>query len=162
MRRIKLTPQLQETICAFIRAGGYPHVAAEAAGIPVNIFNNWLARGGKPESRGKYRNLFLGVQQAQAQARLNAEISAYQDDPIAWLKSGPGKERPNAPGWTTSIKPQVTNDNRTVNLLLAPEMQGMFAAILQILSPFPEARAALAQALAGKGMPALPSPESGK
>jgi hypothetical protein len=33
-RRYPLTPAIQRTISDFIRARGFPHVAAEAAGIP--------------------------------------------------------------------------------------------------------------------------------
>ncbi|MBL8799670.1 MAG: hypothetical protein JNM56_37655 [Planctomycetia bacterium] len=162
MRRLKLDAKIQETICSFIRAGGFPHIAAEAAGVPRAVFESWLARGQRPEARGNYRSLFLAVEQARAQARLAAEIEVFKADPTAWLKSGPGKETETNPGWTTTVKPKITQDNRTVNLLLAPEMQGLFAAILQILAPYPEARTAVAQALAGKCNPPQLPHNSGK
>ena len=43
--RYRLTPALQEKIVAYIRAGGFPHVAAEAAGLPRRVFERWLERG---------------------------------------------------------------------------------------------------------------------
>ena len=46
-----LTPELQGRIVAFVRAGGYPHVAAEAAGVPRHVFERWLKRGGRRKAR---------------------------------------------------------------------------------------------------------------
>lgn len=158
--RPKLTPALQETICAFVRSGGFPHVAAEAAGVPKDLFHAWHQRGANPKCRGGYRTFYLAVEQAKAQARMAAEIKALQENPIAWLRFGPGRERADNPGWTTPPKPQLTQDNRAINVLLSPEMNGFFAALLQILSPYPEARVAVAQALAGKGALPLSGPKS--
>jgi hypothetical protein len=146
----KLTIEVQSEICAFIRAGGFPHVAAEAAGIPKDVFESWLARGRKRGKRNAYHDFADAIRQAVAQARLAAEIKAFQDDPVTWLKQGPGKETADSPGWTTTVKPIIREGNQTINVLLSPEMQGVFAAILQVLAPYPEARAAVAQALAGE------------
>ena len=44
-RRIQLTPPIVKQIVAGIRAGAYPHVAAEAAGVPAATFADWLQRG---------------------------------------------------------------------------------------------------------------------
>ena len=41
------------------------------------------------------------------------------------------------------------NNSRTVNFLLHPEMQSLVAAILQSLTEFPDARAAVAEELDG-------------
>ena len=51
------------------------------------------------------------------------------------------------------MKPSVNHTNNTINLLLHPEMQSLFAAILQVLAPFPEARQAVSEALAGARKP---------
>jgi hypothetical protein len=113
------------------------------------------ANGGKvrrfsTEPATRHRLYADAVRQAIAQARLAAEIKAFQDDPVTWQKQGPGKETPESPGWTTTVKPIIREGNQTINVLLSPEMQGVFAAILQVLAPFPEARAAAARALAGE------------
>jgi hypothetical protein len=157
----KLDASLINQICAFIRAGGYPHVAAEAAGIPQEVFAEWMTIGSQTKAQGPRRELFLAVRQAQAQARLKAEMAVFQDDPAAWLKSGPGKDRPDCPGWTTPTRalPQANTTNQQINVLLDPNMQGVFASLLQILAPFPEARARVAEALAGDfKQPRLPPP----
>ena len=46
-------------------------------------------------------------------------------------------------------------DHMQSNLLLSPVFQGIFVALLQVLAPFPEARAAVAQALSGAADGAL-------
>ena len=153
--RHTLTPQIQTEICAFIKAGGYPHIAAEAAGVPREVFNDWLEWGRKSKKGPykKYRLFVEAVLQSIAQARLTAEIKAHDDSPLDWLKQGPGKETPDSPGWSTPVKPTVNQTNNTINLLLHPEMQSLFAAILQVLGPFPEARQAVSEALAGARTP---------
>lgn len=169
-RLFELTPHLTNTIAAYIRAGGYPHVAAEAAGIPKDVFDEWLRlgcplgrkKGWRPHK--KFTPFWLVVMEARAQARLKAEMEAMKKDPIAWLKSGPGKDAINNPGWSSVTKPIVNETNNTVNVLLTPEMQGVFASLLQVLSPYPAARAAVAQALAGKDPIVLPhkAPQPGR
>jgi hypothetical protein len=155
---LKITPEIQSTICAFIMAGGFPHVAAQAAGVPQEKFQEWWHKGSLPKANALFRHFYLAVEQAKAQARLNAEMKVMEGNPLAWLKSGPGKENSNSPGWTGVIKPQITQDNRQINVLLSPEMQGVFAAVLQVLAPFPEARAAVASALAGGNAPTTGTP----
>jgi hypothetical protein len=152
-----LTSQVEREIAAFIAAGGFPHVAAEAAGIPREVFEAWLELG-SPVGRKKgwkphrqYVPFWTAVMKARATARLRAEMAALSDDPIAWLRNGPGKDKPNDPGWSVGIKPVVHEQNTQINVLLSPEMQGIFASILQVLAPHPEARAAVAEALAGAG-----------
>src|SRR5262249_24941643 len=135
----------------YIRAGGFPHVAAVAAGVPREVFEAWMVMGGRQPARsnGPYIAFRKAVEQAMAQARLTAEIEVFKQDPVTWLKSGPGEETGTDPGWTAQTKPVVREGNRTINVLLTPEMQGVFAALLQVLAPYPEARVAVAEALAG-------------
>ncbi len=153
--RHTLTSQIQNEICAFITAGGFPQIAAEAAGVPREVFKNWL-EWGKKSGKGpykKYRLFVEAVLQAVAQSRLTAEIKAHDDEPLRWLQQGPGKETSDSPGWSTPVKPSVNHTNNTINLLLHPEMQSLFAAILQVLAPYPEARRAVSEALAGVRKP---------
>src|SRR5205814_1148413 len=82
---IRLTPGLQTTILHFIRAGGYDWVAAEAAGVPLAIFQHWL-RLGHDSRRQPYRDFFLQVLKARAEARLAAELNAFKKDARFWLR----------------------------------------------------------------------------
>ena len=100
---------------AFIRAGGFPHVAAEAAGIPADVFDAWLARGARKvrrDSNPLYRHLRDEVRTAKAQARLKAEMAVLEDNPAKWLQQGPGKEKPEQEGWTSRNKTSCQEPSR--------------------------------------------------
>jgi hypothetical protein len=131
--RYQLTPALQQEILAYVRTGGYPHVAAEAAGVPRHVFERWLTRGAFARV----------VRQAHAQARLRAELAILADKPLDWLKAGPGKETADGPGWTNPAKPRAADDEGREAQLLA-EVLDLFQRCVQLLAPFPEARAAVA------------------
>src|SRR5262245_63863658 len=104
MPHIKLTPEIEQQIVAGIRTGGYPHIAAEAAGVPRELFERWLQLG-KKNRKSAFRSFWLNVQQACAQARLKVEVDARAKDAKFWLHYGPGKETLDNPGWSASAKP---------------------------------------------------------
>lgn len=139
-----LTPVLAETITAYIRAGGYPHVAAEAAGVPRRVFQRWLRRGRRRHAPKELQDLCRAVLQAHAQARLKAEIAILDHKPLDWLRYGPGKETNNIPGWTVAAKPIVRGPRAESNLLLDPRVQVLIQVVLDALNELPEARARLA------------------
>ena len=148
MRRpLPPTADQTQTIAAFIRSGGYPHVAAEAAGVSVEMFDCWLRMGQAPKAGAALRQFYEAVRQARAQARLAAEMVAFKDRPLEWLKSGPGKETAESAGWTGTIKLQPDAAEDDFNPLLHAELQELFHKLLQALAPFPEARAAAAGVL---------------
>ena len=89
--RHPLTPEVQEQICAFIRAGSFPQVAAQAVGIPVKVFESWMRYGNALRPLPIYRDFREAVLQAQAIARLAAESRALQRAPLSWLRFGPGR-----------------------------------------------------------------------
>jgi len=141
----------QRAICAFIRQGAYPHVAAQAIGLPAALYERWMNTG-LVKTRSLFGMFRLAVLEAQAQARLKAEQALFEKDPVAWLRSGPGKERPGDPGWSSTPKPVVLPASQVsqVNVFsgeLALTMQKLLAA----LAPFPEARLAAASVLGGVG-----------
>src|SRR5262245_14793324 len=96
--RHRLTEDIAVAIPSYIRAGGYPHIAAEAAGVPREVFDDWLQRGQQKKAPAVYRRFADAVRQARAQARLAAEIAAFKAKPMDWLRSGPGKETADVPG----------------------------------------------------------------
>src|SRR5262245_29867079 len=89
-------------ILASIRAGGYPHVAAQAYGIRSERLLGRLRRG-----RGRMATKVL---EAAARARLKAEMTVYDTDRRFWLRHGPGKETRRAPGWSALPKPASGTD----------------------------------------------------
>jgi len=141
------TIRLQNEICAFIRQGGFPEAAAEAAGVPQATFRQWLARGQAPRAKAPFRAFAAEVRKAAAQARVLAEMEAVKKNPLAWLKHGPGRETADMAGWTLPVRPQLPSSGRTAQALAPAELAELCAVIMRVLAPFPEARRAVAEAL---------------
>lgn len=112
-RHTKLTQEVQETICVYIRSGAYDWVAAEAAGISSSTFYRWMQEGER-RSSGKYRDFYEAVRQARAQARVAAEIEVRREQPARWLTKGPGRDRPGEPGWGDRPLPDDAPDGSIV------------------------------------------------
>ena len=136
------TPEEQNDIVAFLRAGGFPEVAAEAAGVPAARFADWMHRGGKPDEPRRYREFAAAVTQAQAQARLAAEVAVHAKKPLDWLKAGPGRQ-----GWGRDVKPAAGPPG-----MEQPWFRELLATMLAALEPFSEAREAVAKALCLAGV----------
>jgi hypothetical protein len=145
-RSQKLTPEIAEKILALIRSGGFPLVAAEGAGVPVEIFRDWLKRGEQPAPRQPYLNFAREVRQAAAMCRLVAECNVYKKDPKFWLAHGPGRDRPGYPGWAGETRPLSLEDQAT-GTAPAMDWSSVCIRLLNALADFPDARAAAAQAL---------------
>lgn len=161
---IKLTAAVQRDIVAFVRAGAYPGTAAEAAGVPQEVFRHWMELGAKRRGPKRYRAFRAAVVEAAAQARVTAELAVFQDDPKTWLTKGPGRETADTPGWSGVVRPVVAlTDNRSVNLLADPMASALLTMLLAALTPFPEARRAAIEALNNSTRrPALPPPSTAK
>jgi hypothetical protein len=141
MARYRITARLQRDIVAFVHAGGFPEVAAEAAGIPREVFRRWMAQGDRPRAGKLVRELVEAVRTAQAQARLSAETEVRSARPLDWLKCGPGKDASNSPGWTAPARARTLTDAEQLTLE-SPIVRALFARLLEKLMPFPDARAA--------------------
>ena len=82
---------------AYIRAGTYDWVAAEAAVIGNSTYYRWMERGERSAAE-PYRSFWSAVRQARAQARVAAETEVRREiNPIAWLRYGPGRDRAGEP-----------------------------------------------------------------
>jgi hypothetical protein len=150
--RQRITPAAQQAVVAYARAGCFPHVAAEAAGVAPDVFARLTADGGPARHRG----FADAVRQAHAQARADAEIAIHGDRPLDWLKSGPGRPQPGQPGWTAPAK---AADSRTTerSLLQDPFVQRLFAELLDAMASHPEARAAASEVVARQERAQAPS-----
>jgi hypothetical protein len=137
------TADLARQIAAFVRAGGFPHVAAEALGVPREVFEDWLRRGSEGRGPAVYGILFREVLQAHAQARLTAEVSVLEDRPLDWLKSGPGRPSAGAPGWTAPAR--AASVAPAGDPLLDSRMQELFRLLLRSLADHPEIRTYIAE-----------------
>lgn len=98
-RPSKLNAEVHQEIVAYTRAGSFAWVAAVAAGVSKTTFYRWMQKGDS-ETRGPYFDFANDVRQAQAQARVAAETEVRRTSPATWLRFGPGRDRPDEPGWT--------------------------------------------------------------
>ncbi|MBL8799967.1 MAG: hypothetical protein JNM56_39155 [Planctomycetia bacterium] len=137
---MRLTPNLVALIVAQIRAGSFPSVAAEAAGVPREVFRRWLRRG-RQRRRGRYARFRRQVRQAQAQARAKAEMDARNKDVKFWLRYGPGQA---APPWAAAKRPARSRDAAVAH---QAELWRLLGDLTALLAPYPEARLALTQFL---------------
>ena len=94
---------------AYIRSGAFDWVAAEAAGVGASTFRRWMAEG--EAGVAAYHGFYEAVREARAQARVTAEVDIRKDNPLAWLRYGPGRDRgPEKRGWTDSKDVTVKGD----------------------------------------------------
>ena len=148
--RYRLTPALQAQIVAFIRGGGFPHVAAEAAGLPRQVFERWLRRGRKADAPPNYHAFALSVMEAETQARLHAELTTLNEKPLDWLKDGPGEDRADNPGWANPGKQRSASAAGLDREQILVELFALVGEALEQLEAHPEAGAVLAGWLAKK------------
>jgi hypothetical protein len=100
-----LNEQVTRIICSNIRRGAFTWVACQAVGISTDTYNLWVRRGIVGEQ--PYKDFVDAIEQAHAEARVAAEQSVYSANPLAWLKTGPGRDRPGRPGWSDRPVPEV-------------------------------------------------------
>jgi hypothetical protein len=150
-KKPRLTPPVRSRIVSAIHAGAYPHVAAQANGIPCELFDAWLQRGTQSGAREPYASFARDVHIGVALARLKAESEVFQKDPKVWLEHGPGRETGHSPGWSSPVKPaeQESNDR---NPFLDPALMNLFRSLLAALVPYPEARLHVADTLMKHGL----------
>jgi hypothetical protein len=143
-------------IVAAIHHGAYPFVAAEAVGIPREVFAEWMRRGSFKHAAPRFRRFRDQVREAIATARLAAEMQTFKDDPLFWLKYGPGKETAEIPGWSNAVKPPA-GDEPAPEATPSEIRLGLLAALTPELNRLPAVlRAAILEALEAETI--TPSP----
>lgn len=76
--RFQLTDELQAEICDYIRRGATPELAAQAAGIPQRVFEQWMHYSEARRPVPRYRAFGVAVRQAMAIAFLAAQIDVHR------------------------------------------------------------------------------------
>jgi hypothetical protein len=132
------TPAIERQIVAFIRAGGFPHIAAQAAGVTRRTFERWLRQGRQSDCDPAYRSFASAVMQAAAQARLNAEIATRDSKPLDWLRYGPGKPTIHDAGWTGPVRAIPPKAAGPSSSLEDSTIMAVIKEVQEILNPLPE------------------------
>ena len=101
-RPSKLIPEVHQKIVGLVRAGAFETQAARAAGIDPSTLRRWKERG--RGRSGPFREFLEDLERAAGEARVIAEARVFNENPGMWLRLGPGRERPDEPGWTESVK----------------------------------------------------------
>ena len=91
----KFDAATRQAILDNLKRGAFLRVAAGAAGITRQTLYAWMA-----DSRPEYRAFQHEVELAQAQARFVAETAVWKNKPEVWLRTGPGRSKPDDEGWT--------------------------------------------------------------
>ena len=144
---IRLSLELQEQVVAGIRAGAFPHVAAQAFGVSRRSFNRWRRLGRSNEGDAEFHSFACAVDQAIAQARLRAEIKIFTEQPRIWLQHGPGRETSDSAGWTVAVKPAV-KARTAANPFAMPEVQELIRVVIDCLDGQPQVQAKIADQVA--------------
>lgn len=145
-------PVKAQALLAYIRQGGFPGVAADAAGVPRPLFLAWVRRGERSGAREPLRSFARDVRQAIAQARLLSELAVCKKDPKFWLSHGPGRETAELVGWTTPVRPKASQVVKEDPIETCRELCSW---VMEALTPYPEARVKLAEQLAANPPPAV-------
>jgi hypothetical protein len=93
--RRKLTRTCQNEICDAIAKGAFEQHAAEAAGVPLTVFAQWLS---------KSPNFRRNVMQAAAKAKNAVTQHLAATKPETWAIKGPGREKPGSQGFASQTQ----------------------------------------------------------
>lgn len=106
-RPTKLNDDVREKIVSLVRAGNYPEVAAQAAGIASRTYYEWMAKG--DEGRDPYAQFAQAVKEAQAAAESHAVTiirKAAMDG--SWQAAAWFLERSKAERWRRKENVELT------------------------------------------------------
>jgi len=99
---ISLTNEREETILRLIRRGAFDSAAAGVAHISPRVLREWIARGEGRSNRPKTPKLAAFARKyrtAKAEARALAEVKAYEDHILQWLKYA-ARSTTESEGWS--------------------------------------------------------------
>jgi hypothetical protein len=144
---LRLTLSLVAAVCERIKAGAFEQVAVESLGISYVKFQDWLRRGQQRRAGRLCRQLAQEVPQARAHARFIAEMRLREEDTKSWLLNGPGRQTADRDGWGSAGAAGREREAADKAQFRAQWLD-LCALVLQALTPFPEARAAVVEILA--------------
>ena len=152
VRAYKITEHFVNEVAKFIRAGGFPATASEAAGVPAAVFDDWLRRAERARRNSLFRKLRDDVRIAAAQARLTAEIEVFKKKQVDWLLHGPGKDTSATPGWSQPPR-SVERAAEAVDAADSPTIHRLFCLLAKKMEAFPDALRVLVECLRDCAIP---------
>jgi transposase len=96
-RPSKLTPELQDAICKYLKADNYFSTTCWAVGITPVTGYAWLKKGEK-EKAGKYRDFYEAVMRAEAEAEI-LDIACIKQGALNWQSKAWIRERRSRERW---------------------------------------------------------------
>ena len=102
-----------------------------------------------PEGQEALQRLLLCSDPGPGPGPSQGRSGSGEDQPISLAPKRTRREQKTEQGWSQAPKPTYVSqtDNRSLNLLMHPEVLKLFSLVMQLLAPFPEARKAVAEAL---------------
>lgn len=110
-RKTKLTPELQEEICKYIKQGNYAKTACLLCNISEATYYNWLERG-KTSKSGKYVEFLESIKKAEkfADAYFVQIIrKAAEKHPMNWTAAAWLLERRSPQEWGNKEELDITH-----------------------------------------------------
>ena len=96
-RPSKLTLELQNQICSYLKADNYFETTCWAVGITPKTGYNWLHRGEK-EKAGRYHDFYVMVMRAEAEAEI-VDIAFIKQGSLNWQSRAWIRERRSRQRW---------------------------------------------------------------
>lgn len=97
-RPSKCTPEVVTAICDNVRNGNYLETAAWAAGIDDRTLSNWRKWGS--DGREPYRQFFLAVKRAEADAEIDLVAQVKRGEQFVWVAAATLLERRFRKRWS--------------------------------------------------------------
>lgn len=120
-RPTKLTPELQNQICAFLMAGNFVETVCDFVGISKETFYEWIRRGNRgweKDIEGGYVAFSDAVKKAVAQVEM-ATVHELRQGPMNWQSKAWWLERRHPDKWGNRSK--NTQLNLNVDLTTLPD-----------------------------------------
>ncbi|MDY6957667.1 MAG: hypothetical protein SVK08_00785 [Halobacteriota archaeon] len=115
-RKTKLTPELQNKICQYIRAGNYIITACQAVGISQTTYERWINTGNKSKD-GIYSDFVDAIKIAEAESEARNVLIVEKAAITTWTAAAWLLERKHPDRWGRKDRHEVTGkDGKTLEI----------------------------------------------
>jgi hypothetical protein len=148
--RLEATQEQLDQLTALLRGGTFLERACLAVGLPVAYVRQMLKQGkprqhkdGRWSKDPKWTPFYDEVMRCEATTAAEADAECYRENKLAWSRFGPGRATKDRVGWSSGAEAKEVVVYQEANIFQDPT----FLAMIYALEAFPEARAAVAEAL---------------